>query len=106
AGVHLDGTVHNVTLSKVVMENIQSTAGAYFNGDGFASERGVHGVRLIDTVARGNRDGGYDLKSSGTFVVRGLSEENGRNYRLWGEAMLIDSVGLNPVLRGGISEQN
>jgi len=106
AGVHLDGTVHNVTLSRVVMENIQSTAGAYFNGDGFASERGVHDVRFIDTIARDNSDGGYDLKSTGTVLVRALSEENGRNYRLWGEATLIDSVGLNPVLRGGISEQN
>ncbi|QCB56119.1 calcium-binding protein [Sphingopyxis sp. PAMC25046] len=106
AGIHLDDTVHNVTLSRVVMENIQSTAGAYFNGDGFATERGVYDVRLIDTVARGNSDGGYDLKSSGTLVVRALSEENGRNYRLWGEATLIDSTGLNPVLRGGISEQN
>ncbi len=106
AGVHLDGTVHNVTLNRVAMENIQSTAGAYFNGDGFASERGVYDVRFIDTIARGNSDGGYDLKSSGTLIVRALSEENGRNYRLWGEATLIDSVGLNPVLRGGISEQN
>ena len=106
AGVHLDGTVHNVTLNRVVMENIQSTAGAYFNGDGFSSERGVYDIRFIDTVARGNSDGGYDLKSSGTLVVRALSEENGRNYRLWGEATLIDSVGLNPLLRGGISEQN
>lgn len=105
-GVHLDGTVHNVTLSQVVMENVQSTAGAYFNGDGFASERGVYGVSFIDTVARGNSDGGYDLKSSDTVLVRALSEENGRNYRLWGNATLIDSVGLNPVLRGGISEQN
>ena len=106
AGVHLDGTVHNVTLNRVVMENIQSSAGAYFNGDGFATERGVYDVRFVDTVARGNSDGGYDLKSSGTLIVRALSEENGRNYRLWGEATLIDSVGLNPVLRGGISEQN
>jgi Ca2+-binding RTX toxin-like protein len=105
-GVHLDGTVHNVTLSQVAMENVQSTAGAYFNGDGFASERGVYDLRFIDTVARGNSDGGYDLKSSDTVLVRALSEENGRNYRLWGETTLVDSVGQNPVLRGGISEQN
>lgn len=105
-GVHLDGTVHNVTLSRVVMENVQSTVGAYFNGDGFGTERGVYDVRFVDTVARGNSDGGYDLKSRNTVIVRALSEENGRNYRFWGEATLIDSVGLNPVLRGGISEQN
>lgn len=106
AGVHLDGTVHNVTLNRVVMENIQSTAGAYFNGDGFATERGAYDIRFVDTIARGNSDGGYDLKSSNTVIVRALSEENGRNYRFWGEATLIDSVGVNPVLRGGISEQN
>lgn len=106
AGVHLDGTVHNVTLNQVVMENVQSTAGAYYNGDGFATERGAYDIRFIDTEARGNSDGGYDLKSNGTVLVRALSEENGRNYRLWGEATLIDPVGLNPVLRGGISEQN
>jgi len=105
-GVHLDGTVHNVTLNQVVMENVQSTAGAYFNGDGFATERGVYDIRFIDTVARGNSDGGYDLKSTGTVLVRALSEENGRNFRLWGEATLIDPTGRNPVLRGGISEQN
>src|SRR3546814_19708400 len=85
------------------MENVQSSAGAYFNGDGFASERGVYDVRFIDTVARGNTDGGYDLKPSGTVVVRALSEENGRNYRLRGEATLTDAVGLNPVLRGALS---
>jgi len=105
-GVHLDGTVHNVTLNQVVMENVQSTAGAYFNGDGFASERGVYDVRFVDTIARGNSDGGYDLKSTDTVLLRALSEENGRNYRFWSDATLIDSVGLNPVLRGGISEQN
>src|SRR3546814_699561 len=69
AGIHLDDTVHNVTLNQVVMENVQSSAGAYFNGDGFASERGVYDVRFIDTVARGNTDGGYDLKSSGPVAV-------------------------------------
>src|SRR3546814_2270720 len=81
------------------MENVQSSAGAYFNGDGFASERGVYDVRFIDTVARGNTDGGYDLKSSGTVVVRALSEENGRNYRLWGERSEEHTSELQSLMR-------
>src|SRR3546814_20198740 len=80
AGIHLDDTVHNVPLKQVVMENVQSSAGAYFNGDGFASARGVYDFRFIDTVARGNTDGGNDLKSSGTVVVRPLRPENGRTH--------------------------
>lgn len=105
-GIHLQGTVHNATLRQTVVENVQSVEGTYLNADGFATERGVYDVRFIDTVARGNTDGGYDLKSENTTLVRTLSEENGRNYRLWGSATLIDSVGLNPVWRGGSSEQN
>lgn len=107
-GVHLDGTVHNVTLNKVTVENVRSTGSSsdYLNGDGFATERGVHDIHFIDTVARGNTDGGYDLKSEGTTLLRALSEDNGRNYRLWGSATLTDSIGRNPTWRGGLSEQN
>ena len=106
AGIHLDGTVHGVTVRGVTVENVLSTTGGYLNGDGFASERGVYDVAFIDTVARGNSDGGYDLKSENTTLLRTLSEENGRNYRLWGSATLTDAVGRNPVWRGGSSEQN
>lgn len=106
AGMHLDGTVHDVVLKRVTVEGVRSVSGGYLNGDGFATERGVYNIRFVDTVARGNSDGGYDLKSDNTVLTGALSEENGRNYRLWGGATLIDSVGLNPVWRGGISEQN
>jgi hypothetical protein len=105
-GVHLDGTVHDVTIQRATVENVQSDSGAYLNGDGFATERGVYNVSFIDTVARGNSDGGYDLKSENTTLLRTLSEENGRNYRLWGSSTLMEAVGRNPVYRGGSSEQN
>jgi len=105
-GVHLDGTVHDVTIQHTTVENVQSVSGGYLNGDGFATERGVYNVSFIDTVARGNSDGGYDLKSENTTLLRTLSEENGRNYRLWGSATLMEAVGKNPVYRGGSSEQN
>lgn len=105
-GVHLDGTVHNVTIQRATISNVRSTTGTYLNGDGFATERGVHDIQFIDTVARGNTDGGYDLKSENTTLLRTVSEENGRNYRLWGSVTMRDSAGRNPVWRGGSSEQN
>lgn len=108
SGVQLEGTVHDVLIDQSSMRGAQSTGGAssYWNGDGYAAERGVYQLRIEDSVARGNTDAGFDLKSSDTVLVRTLSENNGRNYRFWGAAELIDSIGLNPKARGGSSSQN
>ncbi|VVT00071.1 Type I secretion C-terminal target domain (VC_A0849 subclass) [Sphingomonas sp. EC-HK361] len=107
-GIHLDGTVHGVVIRNTVMANVQSagSGSTYLNGDGFATERGVYGVLFENTVASGNSDGGYDLKSSDTVLIGAVASENARNYRFWGEITMSDSIGLNPVWRGGSSEQN
>jgi serralysin len=106
AGIHLDGTVHDVVIRDTVMANVQSVGSGYLNGDGFATERGVYGVRFENTTAQGNSDGGYDLKSTDTVLDGVVSAENARNYRFWGEATMTGSVGLNPTWRGGSAEQN
>jgi serralysin len=103
-GIHLDGTVHDVLIKDSTMLNCIRT-GTYYNGDGFATERGVYDVRFENTVARGNADGGYDLKSTDTVLVGALAEDNGRNFRIWGEVELIDPVGIDPHKRGGSSGQ-
>ncbi|WP_156362268.1 hypothetical protein [Sphingomonas sp. Leaf208] len=101
-GVHITGTAHDIVLRRVVMENAtDTTGGKYWNGDGFATEKGVYNVLFEDTIARGNTDAGYDLKSKSTTLVRTLAEDNSRNYRIWGETAMIDAVGLNPDKRGG-----
>ena len=107
-GVHLDGSVHDVLISNTTMANVQSvgSGSTYLNGDGFATERGVYDVQFENTAATGNSDGGYDLKSTDTVLIGAVASENGRNYRLWGDITMSDSVGLNPVWRGGSSEQN
>lgn len=105
-GVHLDGSAHDVVIRRTVMENATQDAGdGYWNGDGFATEGSVHGVLFEDTASRGNTDAGYDLKSTDTTLVRALAEDNKRNYRVWTEATLIDSVGLDPHKRGGSGAQ-
>lgn len=101
-GVHITGTAHDIVLRRVSMENAtDTTGGSYWNGDGFATEKGVYNVLFEDTIARGNTDAGYDLKSKSTTLVRTLAEDNSRNYRIWGETTMIDVVGLNPDKRGG-----
>ncbi|HEU0066382.1 MAG TPA: hypothetical protein VFQ57_03985 [Sphingomonas sp.] len=109
-GVHLEGTTHNVTLERVTMDNNATVGGAsngYWQGDGFASERGTHHIAFIDTVARGNTDGGYDLKSNDVTMTRALAENNGRNYRIWGtDVTIADSLGLDPHRRGGSTTQS
>lgn len=104
-GIHLDGTVHDVLIKDTVMMNVVRSSSGYWNGDGFATERGVYGVRFENTVARGNGDGGYDLKSTDTVLVNAVSEDNGRNFRLWGEIELINPTGIDPHKHGGTGGQ-
>lgn len=106
-GIHLDGTVHDVLIKDTTMLNAIATGtkGTYWNGDGFATERGVYNVRFENTLAAGNGDGGYDLKSTNTVLVNAVARDNAHNFRLWGEATLINPTGLDPHLRGGSASQ-
>jgi serralysin len=103
-GVHLEDTVHNVVLSRVEMDNNNGHGSStqYWNGDGFATERGVYNIRFEDTVASGNTDAGYDLKSSDTILIRALADGNTKNFRLWSDSITVeDSTSLNPRYVGG-----
>lgn len=105
SGVALAGTVHDVLLSQVEMKNSygQGAATDYWNGDGFTTERGVYNVRFEDTVASGNTDAGYDLKSSNTTLLRTVSEGNDHNYRFWSDSIaLTDGISRDPTHAGGI----
>lgn len=107
-GVHLDGTVHDVLIQNTRMSNVRSTGAAteYWNGDGFATEGSVRSVRFENTVANGNTDAGYDLKSDGSVLLGAIADDNTRNYRLWNSAQLIGSAGYDPHKRGGSSQQS
>ena len=100
-GIHLDGTVHDVVIRNTTMMNAQSRVSDYWNGDGFATERGVYNVTFENTTAIGNADGGYDLKSTNTTLINAIAEDNGRNFRLWGDATLTNPTGIDPHKWGG-----
>jgi len=104
AGVMLDGTAHDILLDHVTMKNNYGHGAAtdYWNGDGFAVERGVYNLTFQDTVASGNTDAGYDIKSSSTKLIRASASGNNENFRLWGKSVTVtDSVSSNPIHYGG-----
>jgi hypothetical protein len=105
-GIALQGMVRNVVFRRVTMMNSQDTTHDYWNGDGFATERQVSNVTFEDTVAAGSTDGGYDIKSSETVLVRTKAEDNMRNYRIWSDAKIIGCLSRDPNKRGGNGKQN
>ncbi len=103
-GVHIEGTAHDIILRRVEMKNSygQGSDSAYWNGDGFGTERGTYNIRFEDTIASGNTDAGYDIKSENTLLVNAIAEGNKHNYRIWSDTVTLqDSVSLNPVKLGG-----
>ncbi len=108
-GIHLSDTVHDVLIRRTTMRNSHdSTKGQkkYWNGDGFVANSGVRGLTLIDTVATGSTDAGYDLKSADTLLVRPFAADNKRNYRFWNDGIEVENcVGENPHKRGGNGTQ-
>jgi Ca2+-binding RTX toxin-like protein len=79
--------------------------GDYWNGDGFVAEADTYNLTFQDTLASGNTDTGYDLKSDNTKLIRATGIDNGKNFRLWGDNVVVtDSVSTNPRHFGGIGK--
>ena len=102
-GVQLEGSVHNVVHRRVTMNNATQRKGRndYWNGDGFVTDWGTYNITYEDTFAAGSTDGGYDLKSRDTLLIRAHAADNKRNFRIWRNATMFDVVSDEPVRRGG-----
>ncbi|MET0514931.1 MAG: calcium-binding protein [Nitrospiraceae bacterium] len=103
-GVSLDGTAHDVLFRNVTMQNnyARGPSNVYWNGDGFTTEGGNYNIRFENTVAFGNTDAGYDLKSSNTVLVNAIAIGNNRNYRFWSDSITMEnSQSLDPRYFGG-----
>ena len=103
-GIALHNSVSAVTVQKALMKNHRQNLGnssKYYNGDGVATESNVKDVRIVDTVSSGNSDGGFDLKSTETVLVRTYAHNNKRNFRFWNPASVYDSKSVDPQKFGG-----
>jgi hypothetical protein len=98
-GISFDGKAHHIDIIRCEMNNHRdSTHGTgYWNADGFSAERGNHHLYFEDCIAKGNTDGGWDLKATETVLKRCHGEDNKRNYRLWGDILLDECTGKNPA---------
>ena len=105
SGVGIAGTAHDIVLSHVTMKNSYG-AGLptdYWNGDGFSTELGNYNIRFEHTLASGNTDAGYDLKSSNTTLVHAAADGNNKNYRFWSKSItMMDCVSTDPRSYGGV----
>lgn len=107
-GIHLTGTVHDVTCVEVTMTNcVQTrTPDVYWNADGFASEEDTHDLTFIDCSSSGCTDGGWDLKADRVHLLRCAASDNKRNFRFWGADVTLNvCVGSAPHKRGGTGTQ-
>ena len=68
----------------------QSQAEYWNGGDGFATERNDHDGEFIDCVAENCTDGGFDIKSDGTRLIRPVARGSKRNIRLWDTQEVVD----------------
>ncbi|WP_210345872.1 calcium-binding protein [Microvirga soli] len=108
-GIMLDDTAHNVIFRNVVMQgsNARGSSTEYWNGDGFTTEAGNYNIRFENTVASGNTDAGYDLKSSNTVLFNTIAEGNNRNYRFWSTSITMESgQSRDPHYFGGSASIN
>ena len=103
-GVQLKGSVHDVIHRNVTMNNAIQRKGEsqYWNADGFVTDWGTYNITYEDTYAAGSTDGGYDLKSQNTTLIRAGAADNKRNFRIWRSANFIDVKSDEPFRRGGI----
>jgi Ca2+-binding RTX toxin-like protein len=103
-GIALDDTAHNVVFRNVAMHgsNARGSSTGYWNGDGFTTESRNYNIRFENTVASGNSDAGYDLKSSDTVLINTIAEGNNRNYRFWSTSITMEGgQSRNPYFFGG-----
>ena len=103
-GVQLKGSVHDVVHRNVTMNNAiqRKDESQYWNADGFVTDWGTYNITYEDTSASGSTDGGYDLKSQNTTLIRAAASDNKRNFRIWRSANFIDVKSDEPFRRGGI----
>lgn len=105
-GIAFGDRAHDFRLERCTMRGFrwQRKPGQYWNGDGFSSERGNHGLVFRQCAAWDNSDGGFDLKSTDTLLDDCVSGRNARNYRLWSDIHATRLTSIDPIKLGGVGD--
>jgi hypothetical protein len=97
-------------MRRVTVRNCHDTRGSdpngFWNGDGFASERGNYNIRREDCTSSGHTDAGYDDKGTNVVNVRCTASDSKVNYKFWEPSTTnIDCDARDPRSRGGVGPQ-
>lgn len=68
----------------------------YWNGDGWVANRGNQNVLLEDCFSELNSDGGFDLKSTNTTLLRCTARWCKDSFRIWAGGVLEDCMSVEP----------
>lgn len=79
----------------------QQSSGAYWNGDGFSTERGTYNVTFTRCESYDNHDGGFDNKADNVIYDNCIALRNKKGYRIWSNAWFINCVGAYNKKDGG-----
>lgn len=103
AGIAFMNTAHDFTISNCTMRNFRMELGSgkYWNGDGYSAEKENYGLRFLNCSAFMCTDGGFDLKSTGTFMDGCVAGQNKFNYRFWSPVQAWALTSLDPQMGGG-----
>ena len=108
-GISVEGHNENVVLRQSTMLNhhqFNDFSGAYYNGDSVASEGDVTNLLIMDFIAAGNTDAGFDIKTQDAVLIRTVAIDNKRNYRSWKSMELEQVSSISPNHRGGSGSRN
>lgn len=108
-GFALDSTdgepiIHDITFKDCIANNNGYSQGgsAYWNGDGFSSERGAYNIFYIRCKAFGNNDAGFDNKASYVTYQDCVSAGNSRGFRHWADnGQMFNCVAAYNLKKGG-----
>jgi hypothetical protein len=101
--------IHDIDFIDCVARNnrFAQSSTAYWNGDGFSSERGMYNLSFIRCESYDNHDGGFDNKADDMVFQDCIAAGNMRAYRQWGtRVQMVNCIAAYNTKWGGTGGAN
>ncbi len=97
-----EGNDSNIRFDNCTARNAYDDAGdKYWNADGFCAESGTSSITWKNCRAFHCTDGGWDIKTRDALLIDCVAFGNKRNFRIWGNARMVNCIAGFAKLPGG-----